>query len=164
MRGDVGQMVRMVEWLSGWILSVKTIAYIQAHGLEALAKNLLVTARRHPKYPNLVMLKYNQVLSPMEDPVVQECRGLILDEAEGWRVVSRPYDKFFNYGEPLAAVIDWATARVYEKLDGSLMTLYFYDGAWQVASSGMPDGGGTLHDGTGTFRELFWKRRGRRLG
>ena len=36
--------------------------------------------------------------------------------------------------------IDWGTARVYEKLDGSLMTLYRYGGAWQVASSGLPDG------------------------
>jgi tRNA splicing ligase len=53
--------------------------------------------------------------------VVQECRGLILDESANWRIVAFPYTKFFNYGEEHAASIDWSTACVQEKLDGSLM-------------------------------------------
>jgi hypothetical protein len=93
----------------------------------------------------------------MHEPVVHECRGLILDEADAWRVVSYPFRKFFNYGEPHAAPIDWPTARVYEKLDGSLMTLYPYRGAWHVASNGLPDAGGHVYAHDFSFAELFWR-------
>jgi hypothetical protein len=105
-----------------------------------------VRAKRHGKHSNLVQLKYSQIGSPMHEPIVQECRGLVLDEAERWRVVCRAYDKFFNIGEPNATEIDWPAARVYEKLDGSLMTLYRYGGAWHVASSGVPDASGVAHE------------------
>ena len=42
-------------------------------------------------------------------------------------------------GESSADAIDWSTARVMEKLDGSLATLYWYKGEWHVSSSGVPD-------------------------
>lgn len=137
-------------------MSLQTQQFLRAHGLSALVDRFAVRATRHARFPNLVMLKYSQINSPMHEPVVQECRGLILDEAEDWRVVSFPYRKFFNYGEPNATAIDWATARVYEKLDGSLMTLYPYRGEWHVASSGTPDAGGPVNASALTFAELFW--------
>lgn len=55
-----------------------------------------------------------------------------------------PYKKFFNYGENGSASIDWKTARVYEKIDGSLLTLYFAMGEWHVASSSLPDASGKI--------------------
>jgi hypothetical protein len=116
-----------------------------------------VSVKRHPKYPNLVLFKYSQIESPMGEKIVQECRGIILDESDNWAVVSYPYNKFFNHGEGHAAPIDWATAKVYEKADGSLMTLYWYDNQWHVASSGTPDAGGNLYGTNLTFAELFWK-------
>ena len=55
----------------------------------------------------------------MGSPLVAECRGIILDEQDDWRVVSYPFDKFFNYNESKAAVLDWSQGvDVYEKLDG----------------------------------------------
>jgi len=68
-----------------------------------------------------------------------------------------PYRKFFNYGEGHAAPIDWATAQVNEKLDGSLMTVYHYCGQCHVASSGLPDASGPAHVGAMSFAELFWQ-------
>jgi hypothetical protein len=116
-----------------------------------------VAVRRHPKYPNLILFKYSQIESPMGEKIVQECRGIILDESKDWAVVSFPYTKFFNHGEGHAAVIDWSTAKVFEKVDGSLMTLYWYDNQWQVASSGSPDAGGDVYGYNLTFKDLFWK-------
>lgn len=132
-----------------------------------------ITAKRHGQHPNLVLLKYNQIESPMGDPIVQECRGIILDEADGWRVVSRSFDKFFNYGEGHAASIDWSTAQVQEKVDGSLITVYAYGGRWHAATTGTPDGCGNVHgiDTSGmwsprpdswmpvpeTFADYFWQ-------
>jgi hypothetical protein len=131
--------------------------YIKQHGLHALEQNFAISIKRHLKYPNLVLLKYNQIESPLSHPVVRECRGIILDEANNWQVISYPYRKFFNYGEGHADEIDWKTARVYEKLDGSLMTIYYYDDHWEVASSGLPDASGQANMGTITFSSLFWK-------
>ncbi len=59
----------------------------------------------------------------MGEKIVQQCRGIILDEANNWQIVSYPYDKFFNYEESYAPQLDWSTAKIFEKLDGSLMTL-----------------------------------------
>ena len=116
-----------------------------------------IEARRHAIYPNLVHLKYNQLESPMDNPIVRECRGIILDEEDAWRVVAWPFKKFFNYGESHAPSIDWATARVQEKLDGSMMSMYFWDGRWHVSSSGVPDASGTIAGTHMTFADLFWK-------
>ena len=129
-------------------------------GLDGLLP-LGIKARPHPRYPNLVCFKYDQRGSPMSNPVVQQARGIILDEARGWAVVSMSFVKFFNLGEPLAVELDWETARIEEKYDGSLLSLYGYDSAWQVQSSGTADAGGKVvadvrSSGNVTFAELFW--------
>jgi hypothetical protein len=125
--------------------------------LESLTRDLAIKVKRHGKYPQLVQLKYDQINSIMGDPIVQECRGIILDSEDNWRIVARPFDKFFNYGEGHAKAIDWASARVQEKLDGSLIILYHYDGEWQVATSGTPDASGQVNGCGFTFAELFWR-------
>jgi hypothetical protein len=132
--------------------------YLRGNGtLETLALEYAVKHARHAAHPNLVLLKYDQINSPMEAPIVRECRGLILDEADDWRIVARPYVKFFNYGEPHAADIDWATARVQEKVDGTLCVFYHYAGRWHVATTGMPDARGPANALPITFHELIWR-------
>ncbi len=112
----------------------------------------------------LVSLKYNQIESPMNEPVVQQCRGMVVD-TQRCQVVAWPYNKFWNHGEGLAASIDWSTAQVQEKLDGSLMILYWLNGPngwlddtgkWYVASSGHPVAGGSFGTEARTFGEAFW--------
>lgn len=56
-----------------------------------------------------------------------ECgNGLILDAADGWKVISNSLYKFFNYGQPLADTnkIDWDSARVFELVDGTLCAMF----------------------------------------
>ncbi len=131
--------------------------YLRQHPVEQVTLDYGIDAKRHTQYPNLVLFKYNQINSPMGESIVQECRGLILDEAQDWAVVSFPYVKFFNSQEGHAADIDWSSARAYEKLDGSLMILYHYDGQWHVSSSGTPCATSTVHGFATTFGELFWE-------
>lgn len=125
--------------------------------LDDLASRFAIKATRSVAHPSLVLLKYSQIDSPMAEPLVRECRGLILDEADDWCVVSRSFDKFFNHGEGHAASIDWATAQVQEKLDGSLCVLYRYAGKWNVQTSGQPDASGQVSDESFTFADLFWR-------
>jgi hypothetical protein len=131
--------------------------YLKTHSIQDLETELHVTTKRHAFFPNLVLFKYDQIESPMDHPVVQECRGIILDEASNWEVVARPYDKFFNLGEANAAPIDWSTAQVLEKLDGTLITMYCYNEAWSVATSGTPDASGSIGALDKSFKVLFWE-------
>jgi hypothetical protein len=123
-----------------------------------------IKARFHKDYPNLVLLKYG-IDADFMNPMVRECRGIILDLDDNLAVVSRAFDKFGNHGEPYAAEIDWSTARVQEKLDGSLCVLYHYDDKWHVATSGSPDASGNVQQAglhtsgalaVETFAEYFW--------
>jgi len=140
---------------------------------EDLRTKFGIVAKRHGAHPNLVLFKYDQISSPFAEQIVRECRGIILDEADRWSVVSRSFDKFFNYGETLADPIDWSTARTQEKVDGSLITVYHYRGRWHAATTGSPDAGGAVYGieagGTWTprrgslapapcsFSEYFWQ-------
>lgn len=140
---------------------MKVLEFLRSGGTVAeLESRYFIKARRHLKHPNLVLLKYNQISSPFQEPLVRECRGLILDEDDNWRPVSRAFDKFFNHGEQLATDIDWSTARVQEKVDGSLCTLYRYGGEWHVATTGTPDASGPVEGNAFTFADLFWKTLG----
>lgn len=123
--------------------------------VEELTETLHIKVKEHTNYKNLLSFKYSQIHSPMSNSIVRECRGVILDSRDNWNVVSRPYDKFFNIGELYADKIDWESAKVYEKLDGTLISLYNYDGAWWISTSGTPDGTGQVPDADMTFLSLF---------
>lgn len=58
------------------------------------------------------------------DPLVQEARGIILDKNTG-EVACWPFRKFGKFYEPYADKIDWESATVLEKLDGSIIKLWF---------------------------------------
>lgn len=131
--------------------------YLREKGLDNLKTEFNIKENRHQEFNNLVCLKYSQLESPLEKLIVQQCRGIILDEDNDWAVVSYPYDKFFNHGESSAAKINWQKSVVYEKLDGSLMTLFFYQGAWQVQSSGTADACGQVSPAKYSFKQLFWQ-------
>ena len=80
------------------------------------------------------LLKYSQLDSDFSNEMVRECRGLILDS--DYVPVCIPFYKFGNYGEAYAAEIDWASAVVEEKIDGSLIKLWNYNGNWIVSTNG----------------------------
>ena len=83
-----------------------------------------------------VMLKYNQLESDMGLRIVQEARGIIFRKIGCiYQCVCHPFHKFFNYGEKYAATIDWNTAVVTEKIDGSLMKVWYDDG-WRLSTNG----------------------------
>jgi hypothetical protein len=126
--------------------------------LTELKEMYAIKTRSHRAYPNLIHFKYDQLESPFAEDIVQECRGIILDQDNNWSIVSRAFNKFFNHGEGHAATIDWNTARVQEKLDGSLCMLYNYDGKWNVATTGTPDGFGDVGPNKDlTFSEYFFQ-------
>jgi hypothetical protein len=69
------------------------------------------------------------------------------------------FRKFFNNAEGHAASIDWDTAHVLEKLDGSMIQVYWdwNKETWFAATTGTAEGEGEVNNKMGTtFNELFW--------
>lgn len=134
---------------------LKTVAFLKRGGtLDDLCEEFGLRCRRDKDLP-VVLIKYQQLSAPFHRAVTRECRGLVLEE-KTWNVLAYPYEKFFNVNEPLSLKgpqLDWSTIRCYEKLDGSLATLYHYNDRWLVASSGTPTGDGLLNE-TETFAQV----------
>ena len=86
---------------------------------------------------DLAIFNYN-VEVDFSNPLVQESRGIIINVISA-EVVCWPFRKFGNWQESYVDTIDWSTARVQEKIDGSIIKLYYYDGAWRWATNGMID-------------------------
>jgi len=133
------------------------IDYIKSNGLDKLSEEFGISVKRHEEYSNLVLLKYNQITSPASHPIVKECRGTILDTDNDFVPVCYPYRRFANYGETWADDIDFSKARIYEKVDGSLCQLFYYDDRWHIATSGSPSASGEVNGFGFSFKELFWK-------
>lgn len=136
---------------------LKIQKFIREFGIEAAIKKFNLKSRM---YDNKMLLKYDQLSSPtlMAMPEVQECRGLILDK-QTWDVMSLAFTKFFNSEEGNAVKIDWATAHVLEKLDGSCIQVYWdkYKNSWFAGTTGTAEGEGEVNNKMGTtFNQLFW--------
>lgn len=83
-----------------------------------------------------IMFNYNQITSDFSDDIVKEARGIIL-EADTLKPACVPFFKFFNIDEDNADKIDWSTAKVQEKIDGSLIKMWFnpYEQKWMVSTN-----------------------------
>lgn len=85
----------------------------------------------------VIGFNYNQIDSSFSLPIVQESRGVWL-YGDNFSVACHSFDKFFNYGEPYADKIDWSTSQVQEKIDGSIMKVWFNRIAnkWMISTNG----------------------------
>lgn len=82
-----------------------------------------------------ILFKYSQIDSDFNNPIVREARGIIFREGEWEQPVCHAFDKFGNYSEKYAPNIDWNTAVVTEKIDGSLIKLW-HDRFWHISTNG----------------------------
>lgn len=87
-----------------------------------------------------IIFNYDQIRSDFNNPIVQEARGIIFKKGEWNNPVCWAFNKFGNYGESYVPEIDWNTAFVTEKIDGSLIKVWWdWDGGWHVSTNGTVD-------------------------
>jgi RNA ligase len=67
-------------------------------------------------------------------PINELARGLIIDVAAR-EVVATPFPKFFNHGERPDTIPD-LSFETFEKVDGSLIIIFWHDGSWRTATKG----------------------------
>lgn len=95
--------------------------------LDSMVEQGWLRSQRHPD-ADLWIYNYTEK-TQFENhwtPETLACRGLILD-AEGG-VVARPFQKFFNYGDPQIGELPMEPFTVREKFDGSLGIAYWLPG------------------------------------
>lgn len=120
--------------------------------LEHLKDMFGIKSRLYPEPEHRFMiLNYDQIESPKTDPLVIECRSLILC-MDTFALVSKKFDRFFNLGEAPDFYKDFnfKTSVVMEKADGSLIGVYQRHGIWQISTRGM-----ALAEGEDLFGRTF---------
>jgi len=129
--------------------------YLREFGIQKLQDEFAIKVKQYDE--GLIVLNYNQIDSPKSHPITVECRALILD-AE-FNVVSRSFDRFFNLGEvpESQSHIDMKQAILHEKIDGSLIRIYFWNGKWHIATRGMAFAESNMNGFDITFRDLVLK-------
>lgn len=105
---------------------------------------------------NRIMFTYKQGRSDFSYPLVREARGIILD-SKTLKVICMGFSKFFVHNSIFADSVDWNNLSIEEKYDGTLITLYFYQGKWIPATTGTIDAHNTpnIHPSIGNFADLF---------
>ena len=108
-------------------------------------------------YDDRIVLTYDQIESPKAHPYVLQARGLILDKA--FNVLCQPFDRFFNFGEVYdhEQMINWDKAECYEKVDGSLIKIYYDGSLWQIATRGTAFAESSVGGFPLTFQQLVLK-------
>jgi RNA ligase len=93
----------------------------------------LLYSQVHPTLP-LTIWNYTEKVQyeGLWDEVTLSCRGLVTDDKGV--VIARPFKKFFNIEEGKHAPT--SEFEVFEKMDGSLIIVFWYDGGWVLASRG----------------------------
>lgn len=144
-------------------LAVQT--YLRTHSFEELLVDHGIRTHASNARPGVWSLNYDQFAARHENDLARDCRGLVLRTCATAKnvvvgptvILARPMRRFFNFGTPFAAEVDLAQARVFEKLDGTLIILHYDPSTekWCVATRAVPDGDASL-DGHGlTFSNLF---------
>ncbi len=85
------------------------------------------------------IFNYDQIRSDFNIKLVREARGIIFRTGEWEQPVCWAFNKFGNWGESYAPSINWDTAFVTEKIDGSLIKVWWDNGSWHVSTNGVID-------------------------
>lgn len=99
----------------------------QLKKIRQLEKEGWIRSQNHKDYPLTIYNYTHKCQSEGHwNKYTKMCRGLVLEDVTG-RIISRPFEKFFNWNEE-SANIGSGECRVYDKLDGSLFIVGDYDG------------------------------------
>lgn len=154
------------------------IEYLKTHTFAQLKEEHGIAVR-----PSVMgdkfSLNYDQIMSKPNNPVSNQCRGLIIRPVgdlsaleHDWEnkvvgdvvILAWPMSRFFNLGDSNAAEVDWndPQLRVYDKLDGTCCIVYWDDkwSRWNIATRSVPEADLPIKKdhiviGNSTFSDLF---------
>jgi hypothetical protein len=102
-----------IKCMQDYLRSGKTLAQFESeHGIAGKTDG------------NHLILDYDQFTVKWNEPYGYACRGLVVDPVT-FEVIAFGLPKFHNLGEHYASSIDWASARVFEKIDGTMINRWW---------------------------------------
>ena len=132
----------------------KLIKFIKQHGFEALSNTYNIIIKPSILFPELVCLTYSQLNTPKNE-VTNDCRGIIINK-DTLEIVCYPFTRFSDYNPKVDVGFNKHNFKCYEKIDGSLMSVYFYKDKWRVSSKSTCDAHGVIPNLNITYSEYFW--------
>ena len=110
-----------------------------------------VDIRDYPQH-SMMLLDYNMFEASKSDIIASQCRGTII--GYNGDIICKPFTRFFNLGENSVSDFDVTKYQIFEKMDGSLVKIYFCPSTnkWEIGTRGTAFAEGP-HDHFGTFRE-----------
>ncbi len=127
-------------------------------------------------------LNYDMILIKNGDQLAEQCRGMVIRPTQfpfhtfgdDWKsavvgevdILAWPMNRFYNHGDVNGAAVDWSDPdlRVYEKLDGTCMIVYWdpLQKRWHAATRSVPEADLPIRKdhmeiGDMTFSELFFR-------
>lgn len=124
--------------------------------IAALAKQYRVAAKREG---DELLLQYGPAPRNVAgEALVRDCRGLHLSLPD-FSVISRSFRRFFNWGEPCDDFVPDAETLAFEKIDGSLIILYWRPELkrWIARTKGSFYGDAPIGDSGETYADAVWK-------
>ncbi len=117
------------------LMSVTSSRFVDLAVLSKYRDRKLIRTQTHPYLP-LCIHNYTELCQYTKawDDITKLCRGLITDD-DG-NIVARSFRKFFNYKEECDDHVPTDDFVVQDKMDGSLMMVFWYENAWRTASRG----------------------------
>ena len=138
---------------------MNVIKYLNTYNLPSLIAELSLSVNEWVDKDGdiLYVLNYNQIESPKNHPITNECRSLVVTFRDGeWVIVSRSFDRFFNYGETQEQH-DITRMVAYEKVDGSIVSLFNWKGDWLYRTRSMIMPTSSVNGWETTWKELIDK-------
>lgn len=101
------------------------------------------------KKGNMILYNYNDnVLVDRNHPLLCMCRGLVIDSVTR-KILNFPFKRFFNHYEKECEIdmVSWDSTEIQEKVDGSLICVFWNGTEWEVTTRG------SFYSGTETGTE-----------
>lgn len=136
---------------------MKVIEYLKTNGIDALQQEYAIKINQYDDH-GIMVLNYDQINSPKYEDVAQECRALILENTPPYNVIARSFKRFFTINEGNTAdLINFDNVVLWEKLDGSIISLYFHNNEWKCSTRSMAFAEGHCdREQTTVYNDLFW--------
>ena len=101
---------------------------------------------------------FNNKEADLLNSLVRQCRGLILDSSNNWKVIARPFDSMFEWTHAAAPLrqLDWKSLKAVDSVDGYQIYMYNTGSEWVVASQGSPDASDIPPRHHASLRDIFW--------
>lgn len=134
------------------LIRMNVVEYLKSNSLDQLKLEYSLKVKQ---YPELSLIVLNYLTNSKKSSIPNECRSLILT-TDG-KVISRSFDRFFNYNEGGRVLHNDDECYAIEKIDGSLIKIYHYNGMWNVSTRGTAFAECSIADTDTTYKQAVFE-------